>query len=1160
MTSSIRYTSVDRSLLKVVFAFLIITSLSSLAYGQESTTTFTATVRDSSGAAVPGAVVRVTRKPDGKPIEQTTNSQGVAIFDGLTPGLYDVIVETRSFATFVRTDVGITVSQTNVLDITLSIADTNKMVTMNATGVVVVHDKEPRGEEISALPNLFSDLTPRLAREPGAVAIGSSSLGRVIIDGRGNAQRILRLDGVDFTSQVDFPTADSAINPVGSFETPAVSGDQDNSNTRSGAFPPIAGPGTGLVSEGATYSAGLSPWKFQFYGDMRNDALDARNFFDFDGKNSIRRARFGGKAGGPVPKLKRTFIFMAYDGWRGRTERNIYEAVPADARNGGTGPLAQHVRAFLPPGTEEFPGELRNRDFSLNEDFILARRRARTTADSDAANIRLDYFPYKTSDDKCPELATKKCSQFTLRFTHQTAENNVPDGVTGRSQRQRFVFVNGLAGFRLVTRTKELPGPVDAKPKPRDFGHHFRFGFNLTRAHVDVLPGPLTSNDLSHSLITIDGTLGTDDLPLAPAPAGQLTTVPIATLGGLLNGSAGRGLDLKPLSYSALYDYSRPIKDNHELYTGVEARFIKLDFDRLGGLTYAFPNVEALQTNSPSTVTFQSDLSGPSPFTEGPNRRQARQEFYMGYLQFVSQFLPAPASLLEPALTLTYGLRYDYFGRVRETNDRAVVFNPLNGEELPRGTPFYRTDFINLQPRFGFAYRLGNVTFKQTTLRGGIGLYSGVPRISELLLPIESDRFAARIDSGRFPTLSDEIVRNFRENSSTRQFQPLAFARDFSPLERSLKWEIRFGHIHEGYDFSVYYAGNRGINLGLAKFANRIVSVTTNPDPTRKAIVVREFDKVINGLPAQPLGEIPYRLGGGYSSYNAVTFQISRDKKDTETSPDWIRRAVGSFSAKYTLSRSVGNVSGAITSNPFDPDADFGHNSGTALHNFTFDAVYNLWDAFETSTDRPTDLIRGWKISPSLKVSSGLPLIIRLPRADVVYIDGNGTVFEGPAVGRTAHLNTGGGQSSGAAFVPNLVAGANPYTGGRADRLFLDPAAFAIPAPGEFGNLKRGEFRGPSVVQFDLALRRNFHLGQLGESKLRGEFQVDFYNLFNRVNFTNPTASLPGSLGNTNQNEFQPGVPFTRVGAGTFGFLTAADTGRLIQFSFTVRFNDGFTK
>jgi hypothetical protein len=1159
MTSNIRYKSVDRSLLKVVFAFLIITSWSSLGYGQiASTTTLTINVRDSLGAAVPNAAVTIRRKPDGKPIERTTNNVGVVIFDGLTPGLYDVMVDKDDFELFVRSDFEITLSQTNALDVTLSVA--NKF--MAPPGDVTAPVVEPRGEEISALPNLNSDLTNVLTRDPGAVAIGSSSLGRVIVDGRGNDQRILRLDGVDFTSQVDFPAVDSAINAVGSFETPAVSGDQDNVTTRSGAFPPIGGPGTGLVSEAVTYSAALSKWKFQLYGDMRNDALDARNFFDFDGKNSIRRARFGGKAGGPVPNIKRAFIFMAYDGWRGRIERNIYEAVPVDARNGGVGPLAQDVRAFLPPGTEEVPGELRNQDFSLNQDFILARRRARTTADSDAANIRLDYFPYKTSDADCPQLPVKECSQLTVRFTHQTAENNVPDGVTGRSQRQRFVFANGLAGFRLVTHTKELPGPLDAtKPKPRDFGHNFRFGFNLTRAHVDVLPGPLTGNDLSHSLITIDGNVGTDDLPLAPAPAGQLPTVPIATLGGLIRGGVGRGLDLKPISYSALYDYSRPIKGNHELYTGVEARFIKLDFDRLGGLTYAFPNVAALQTNSPSSVSFQADLNGPGPFTEGSSRRQARQEFYMGYLQFVSQFLPAPGFLMEPALTLTYGLRYDYFGRVREKNDRAMVVNPLNGEELPRGTPFYRTDYINLQPRFGFAYRLGNVTFKQTTLRGGIGLYSGVPRISDLLLPIESDRFGAQIDSGKFPTLSDEIVRSFRENSSTRQFQPLAFARDFSPLERSLKWEIRFGHIREGYDFSVYYAGNRGINLGLAKFANRITSVTTNPDPTKKAIIVREFDKVINGLPEQALGEIPYRLGGGYSSYNAVTFQIGRDKKDTETKPAWIRYAVASFSAKYTLSRSVGNVSGAVMSNPFDPDADFGHNSGTALHNFTFNASYNLWDAFVTSKDRLTDFLRGWKIMPSLKASSGPPLIIRLPRADVVYIDGNGNVFDKPAVGRTAHLNTGGGgQSSGAAFAPNLVAGVNPYTGGRADRLFLDPAAFAIPAPGEFGNLKRGAFRGPSVVQFDLAVRRNFHLGQFGESKLRGEFQVDFYNLFNRANFSNPTASLPGSLGNSSQNEFQPGVPFTRVGAGTFGFLTASDIGRLVQFSFTVKFNDGFTK
>jgi hypothetical protein len=105
------------------------------------------------------------------------------------------MVDKDDFELFVRSDFEITLSQTNALDVTLSVA--NKF--MAPPGDVTAPVVEPRGEEISALPNLNSDLTNVLTRDPGAVAIGSSSLGRVIVDGRGNDQRILRLDGVDFT-------------------------------------------------------------------------------------------------------------------------------------------------------------------------------------------------------------------------------------------------------------------------------------------------------------------------------------------------------------------------------------------------------------------------------------------------------------------------------------------------------------------------------------------------------------------------------------------------------------------------------------------------------------------------------------------------------------------------------------------------------------------------------------------------------------------------------------------------------------------------------------------------------------------------------------------------------------------------------------------------
>jgi hypothetical protein len=173
----------------------------------------------------------------------------------------------------------------------------------------------------------------------------------------------------------------------------------------------------------------------------------------------------------------------------------------------------------------------------------------------------------------------------------------------------------------------------------------------------------------------------------------------------------------------------------------------------------------------------------------------------------------------------------------------------------------------------------------------------------------------------------------------------------------------------------------------------------------------------------------------------------------------------------------------------------------------------------------------------------------------VVYVDGSGNIFTQPAAGRTARLNTAGGGSSGSAFMPNQVPGENPYKGGFADRLFLNPGAFSIPAPGELGNVRRGQFFGPNFIQLDLGLRRNF----FSTERTLGEFQVEIFNVFNRTNFSNPATLLSSPLG-AGLGELQPGVAFTRTAAGSFGVITGAEIGRLFQFSFTLKFNKGYTK
>ena len=1152
-----KFTHAFNLMRNVTAAIVLITAFMVPLYGQ-TISSLKVIVTDPNGGAVSGASITATNQVTHQTFQATTDEDGVAVITGLPVGLYTVVVSIANFRQLQQTDVAVTVGAATTLPITLSTEFKVSNIAAESAPLTGATDVSPARQELSSLPNINNDLTPLLQIVPGAVATGSSSLGRVIVDGRGNDQQTARLDGIDFTSLVDFPSADAAINPVSSFQKPEVAGDLDNATTRSGAFgyEPRHGPGTGSVSETSTFKGSRSGLVFQVYSNLRNDALNARNFFDYDGENGLRRNRFGGKVGYSIGEKKRTIFFFAYDGWRGRTERNAYEAVPVEVTNGtATGILATLAGDFLPPGTSRLPANT-----SLDSAFVIASRRLRTTVNSNAWDLRFDHFPHRQKETAfCAQSSgPKECNAFTIRLTHQVAKNHVPDGITGRSQLQRFFFTNAFVSWKSVKSTKPFNSEFPDKRFDKEFGHHFKFGFNQTRAETTIERLPSTNPILGQSLISTSGAIKTQGLPLTPPLDDQPPTVAIATPGGL-HPTSGRGLYLKPQSYSAIYDYSRLVTNDqmHELYAGVEARFIRFNFDRLGGLTYTFPNIGALRAGTPSKVVFASDLSSASPFSQGTGPRQARQEIYMGYFQMVSQFRKSADKDLEPAITFHYGVRYDHFGRVRERDNRAIVIDPLTGIEVSSGK-FYRVDHVNIQPRAGVSYRFGDEgARKYTVLRAGIGLYSGVPRISELTLPIESDRFSTGIEEGSFPILPSEVVRGFNENPLTRQFQPLAFAKDFSPLERSLKWDVKLTRSHDGYDFSAYYIGTTGRNLALANFANRIINVQTNPDPNKSAIVIREFDVVNGNLISQPFGEFLYRRGGGSSSFNALTLQMARDITDvkTDTTPwgkIWLKLPVQNFTVKYTLSRSVGNVSGTIMSNPLDPDADFGNNSGVARHSFVWTTAYNLWQITNVKAD---DFWLGWKINSNLTVSSGLPMTVRIQRPDVVYTDANGNVFSSPAPGLTARLNTPGGGSSASAFMPKLVPGENPYKGGFADRLFLNPAAFAIPAPGELGNVRRGQFFGPSFVQLDLGIRRNF----FSTEHTLGEFQVEIFNVFNHTNFNNPATLLSAALG-TGAGELQPGVAFTPAAAGSFGVITGAEAGRLIQFSFTLKFNKGYTK
>jgi hypothetical protein len=353
---------------------------------------------------------------------------------------------------------------------------------------------------------------------------------------------------------------------------------------------------------------------------------------------------------------------------------------------------------------------------------------------------------------------------------------------------------------------------------------------------------------------------------------------------------------------------------------------------------------------------------------------------------------------------------------------------------------------------------------------------------------------------------------------------------------------------------SVAYVGSQGRNLFLRSIANRTIGVQSNG--AAAATQIREFDIVTRNADGtiasiqRPYAEIDYKTSGGHDSYNSMQLSLTR------------RAARGvALNAQYTLGYSKGNTGGS------NEAATVGNN-GRALADFDYDNGYNNFDIRHTfnvsllyAIPGSGQLKGGWSIGGIANARSGLPVPVLITRNDIVYVDGAGLVWNNAAADRTAVINTPGGGASRATRRPDLIPGVAPFIedGGR---VYLNPAAFATPKPGTFGNLERNSLKGPGFQQIDLVVAKRIGVGAGANAELR--FEV--FNLFDHTNFANPPATLPNALPGagetaTQANRVQPGQAFTATSAGTFGVLNQTvgttvglGTNRQIQLAFRLNF------
>lgn len=1098
-----------------------------LAFGQVDQGRIVGTVKDQTGAVIPGATITVKNERTGEVRTTTSTQEGTFLVTNLKPSLYTVTASAGNFAKTEYTSVELVVGQALNLNVELKPVGQSETVTIVGGDDLALDTSSARmganvnQHEVQGLPLNGRQLSQLYLQAPGALNSGSGTFGDIRFSGRAVQQNAIRYDGVEGTAIIDASPGNLNGEIPSPFRLQASLENVQEFRVDSNSYPAEYGTGTGGQISVVTKS-GSNQYHGSVFEYLRNDALDARNWFDRGTKSPLRLNQFGASFGGAIVKDK-FFFFGSYEGYRLRSGINFFEAVPSASACARAVAAVKAIceQGFRSSAATVFPSA------STNPDFDIALLNASNPVNENSGSLRLDY---KASDQ----------NSFYVRFFRDQGNNDQPQNVSGSRAVIRSVPQNGVIAWQSLFGQNKI--------------NEFKLGYNSALTRVSGIAPTVSGIDLSAVTINLSGSVANTGI------AGQGSSSGISVPGGLVRANSatnGRGAPYTPYTIG-LIDSLSWLRGNHNIKFGGELRFVRLYTDRLGGTTYSYSNITNFLANTAATVQYLGDLSAPSPFNNGATgNRFAKQEYYIGYAQDEWK--------IRPNLTFNYGLRYEYYSPLREDKDLQVVFDIYKGTILSPTTIPLKANKANFAPRISVAWSpnadgKGFFGGGRTVVRAGFGINYGPGQTEDQIQPIESDRVSTTLSNvtNAFPANQATLVTNFTNNPNNRSFQPRAYdIQNYNFPERIYSYTVSVQQELPGkLGLTLAYVGSQGRNLFLRSVANNITQVLTNVDPTQNAIVVREFSIVTdngagkNSTVLNPFAEVDYKRSGGHDSYNALQATLNRRFNSGVT-----------LNAQYTFGKSYGNTAGsneastvannARTTDEFDYDD--GYNNFDVRHTFNVSAIYALpWGKNLTGVSK--SLLAGWEIGTIINSRSGLPIPVQIVRPDIVYVDAAGLVYQTPGAGRTAVINTPRGGASRNVRRPDLIPGVDPFL--NSDRTILNPAAFAAPKPGTFGNLERNSLHGPNFFQQDVILAKKFALTETANI----EFRTEIFNLFNVSNFANPPATLPNVIG-TGTNQLQPGQAFTAAAAGTFGIVNRTvertvglGTNRQIQFALRLNF------
>jgi len=1059
----------------------------------QATAQISGTVKDQTGAGLPGAAITITQTDTGTVWNTTTENNGFYALPYLAVGAYRLEVALAGFRTYERTGIVLHVDSSPEINVVLEtgqgtqpeIQENVPMVEPRNSSVGQVFENEL----ILALPLAGRNIAQLFVLAGAAVQTGTTG------DRSFSASPILSLAG-----NLSFGTAYSLDGTTHK--------DLSNGQSLPLAFPEAlqefrveTSGSSAKDGEAASVDTVTKSGANLFHGSLfefvQNYRFNARSYFALR-RDRVKRNQFGGTLGGPI-RTSKLFFFGGFQGTTVRQEPSaILSFVPTAAMLAGdwttfTSPACSAGRqiALRPPFVN-------NRIDPVSYSRAAVNIAGRLPKSSDPCGLVSSNGPRFIEDDRqaVGRLDYAWSSDHSLFGRYVVTSRKVPNPFT---LSRDDLLVTTARGF-------------DNLAQSYSFGDTYRIGANVVNA---------LRLAVNRSAIAQKGAefFSPSDVGINAYSYVPKYMVLVVTGGFVIGSNASTPGTVRTTSYQLADDVSI-VRGSHQISFGAN-------------LVHGRSNSNA-NSNSAGSYSFNGTFTG-----------LGMSDFLLGQLNFFTQSAPNALYIKQsliglyaednwkvvPRININYGLRWEPFLPQVSTNGRVYNFDIERFRQgikstVVRNAPagfYYPGDpgfpdksgvnkrWLNFGPRVGLGWDVNGDG--RTSVRASYGL-------SYNYLPLQW-----RINAGFAPPWGTTITINSPAGGLDNPWQgfpggnpfPLKFDQNalfplFGSYE-STPYNIRMPYVSSwnlgiqrqvktDWLVSATYLGSQVVHMWVQKPLNPAVFIPGGPctlngitfNPCSSTVNVNQRRRLILERPQDSIGILDEFDAGGTQSYHGLLLSIQRRASRRIT-----------VSGNYTWSHCIGDngdtngigpVFGESYVDPGNRDFDRGNCDLDRRH------IFNLAAIAETPqfANRALRAVAGgWRVSGIYRKSSG---------AFLTVISGVDRALTGiPNQRVTQTLIDPYGDKSG-----------RPLTN------YLNPAAFVLPALGTLGNMGRSNVEGPGTWQFDAALAKVFQIGE----RQRLEFRAEAYNV---------------------TNSFRPGNPNTSFLSPLFGQIRTSLDPRVMQFA-----------